>query len=207
MPAPMVPNPMNPTSMSLSPAVRALPFRRCDNTRPWQRQACGLARSVVRLLLPRLGPHAVEATGTASWWPDALALALPPPGLGRDAAPGLTCPWCRGPVNYISAPWPPARAAFFQLAKETRTAQQFLELRVDVDDERVARICPQRCLEIGNDAAKRLSPKGIEQEEHDRLRAVVVIDDVHAKELELRALLRRGTVALDVFLRDVVQVR
>ena len=102
---------------------------------------------------------------------------------------------------------PQRGAAFCDLAQEVRGLQHVLELRVDVDDIGVARLCAQGSLQIGDDALQRLPPEGIEQEQHGRLGAVALIHDIHAMQLECRALLGGRTVALDVLLRDAVQMR
>ena len=71
---------------------------------------------------------------------------------------------------------------------------------------RFAGLGAQRCLQIADDAAQRVAPKRIEQEQHQRLLAELVVDDVHALQLEVGALLGCRVVALDVVFGDAVQL-
>ncbi len=78
--------------------------------------------------------------------------------------------------------------------------QQILKLRVYIDNKSFARRCAQGRFQISYCAANGLPPKGISEERHKRLLAEDVIDDIHALQMECRALLRCRAVPLDVFL-------
>ena len=77
---------------------------------------------------------------------------------------------------------------------------QIRKLRVYIDNKSFARRCAQGRFQISYCAANGLPPKGISEERHKRLLAEDVIDDIHALQMECRALLRCRAVPLDVFL-------
>src|SRR4029077_5348203 len=85
--------------------------------------------------------------------------------------------------------------------------QQILKLRVYIYNKSFARRCAERRLQIGNYARNGLPPKGISEEQHKRLFAEDVIDDIHAMQMECRALLGCRAILLDILFCDLVQMR